>query len=53
MHVFSGVLDEDFLVEFPTKSITELINFQTFTVDMSPDLPKISMLCMLEMLHTT
>ena len=53
MHVFSGVLDEDFLVELPPKSITELIHFRTFSGGMSPDLPKISMFCKLEMLHTT
>ena len=30
MHVFSGVVDKDFSVELPPKSISEYLNFKIF-----------------------
>ena len=50
MHVFSGVLDEEFLVELPPKSVLEHTIFKIFLGGMPPDSLAI---CMLIVLHTT
>ena len=53
MHVFSGVLDEDFLVELPPKSISEHVIFKIFLGACSPDSPSFGMLYMLVVQSTT
>ena len=37
MHVFIGVLDEDFLVKLPQKSVSEHTIFKIFLGGMPPD----------------
>ena len=39
MHVFSGVLDEEFLVELPPKSVLEHTIFKNFSRGHAPRLP--------------
>ena len=52
MHVFSGMLDEDFLVELSPKLISEHVIFKIF-LGHAPDFISFSMLCMLVVLCTT
>ena len=47
MHVFIGVLDKDFLVKLPRKSVSEYAIFKIFLGGIPPDSPNNSMLRML------